>query len=128
MKNNSFPNDLIFRNGGMRNGTRVFILVEPFIVNTSLGEVIIPKDFHTDGASIPKMFHGIMGPYGSYFEAAVFHDWGYSENNKIFTKKEVDLIFKELMYNLGVKWHVRETIYRSVRTFGWIFYKGYNGD
>lgn len=114
---NVFPDELTFANAGYVKGVRLFRLKERFRYIGSLGTIEVPKNFVTDGASIPKAFHNVLGPFGPYFEAAVIHDWGYSSLNDTFTRKQVDLIFKEAMFNAGIGWGTRETIYRAVRLF-----------
>jgi hypothetical protein len=41
----------------------------------------------------------------------------------MLTRPEADEIFKEAMYNLGVGWLTRGTIYTAVRLGGWASYK-----
>lgn len=84
----------------------------------------MPALFVTDGASIPRMFWNIFPPTGSYFKAAIIHDYLYSSLNDKFSRSESDLIFKEAMFNLGIGWIKRETIYRAVQLFGWTAFKG----
>jgi hypothetical protein len=121
-----FPDEIRLRDGGYHGGTRWFILEHYFRCITSKGAVTIPTGFRTDGASIPKAFHNIMGPFGEYFPAAIFHDWAYSKaSNGYFPadRKMADDVFKELMFNVGVPWLTREIIYQAVRGFGWRSYK-----
>lgn len=121
---NVFPDKLRFEDAGVRNGDRVFALTHDFRYVSSFGVIRVPALFVTDGASIPKAFHSIMGPFGTYFHAAVIHDFLYSPGNKTYIRRESDVIFKEAMFNSGVPWPTREMIYRAVRAFGWKFYKG----
>ena len=121
---NPFPDKLHLDDGGMRGASRLFIISAVFRVLTSRGMVRIPVGFISDGASIPVIFWSLLSPFGPWFHPALFHDWGYSEHNSIFTRAEVDAIFKELMFNVGVPWHKREIIYRAVRLFGGSSYRG----
>jgi len=121
-----FPDSIYLKDAGMIKGSRVFIIEKPFKFQSSKGLIVVPKGFVTDGASIPKIFHNIIGPYGSYFPAALIHDYLYSSLNEQFTREESDELFLEGMESLGVSWITRKTIYRSVRLFGWQFYRGYN--
>lgn len=121
-----FPDDIQLRDGGISGRQRWFVLEHYFRCVTSQGTFTIPTGFRTDGASIPQAFHGIMGPFGEYFPAAIFHDWAYStcSNYKFpLDRKTADDIFKELMFNVGVPWLTREVIYNAVRLFGWRSYK-----
>jgi hypothetical protein len=63
-------------------------------------------------------------PFGEYFEAAIIHDYLYSPHNRRFTRAQADAIFKEAMFNVGIGWLKRETIYRAVRALGWTAFKG----
>ncbi len=40
-------------------------------------EIIIPKDFSFDGASIPKIFWAILSPVGLLLIPGLVHDYGY---------------------------------------------------
>jgi len=121
-----FPDELEIRDGGFIGGTRWFVLSHYYRCITSHGTVTIPTGFRTDGASIPKAFHNIIGPLGSYFPAAIFHDWAYTRSSNGYfpaDRKIADDVFKELMFNVGIPWLTREAIYRAVRLFGGRSYK-----
>ena len=121
---NPFPDKLHLEDGGMRGGSRVFIVVAKFRYLSSLGCVTVPRFFETDGASIPRVFWNILSPFGDYFYAAVVHDFLYSRQNEEFTRDEADFIFLEAMFNVGVPWYRRHIIHAAVRAFGWRFYRG----
>lgn len=120
--NEYFPVPLEFREAGIKNGSTVFQLIHYFQYVSSIGTITVPTGFTTDGASIPRCFWNVLGPYGPYFKAAVIHDWLYSWKSKergvSCTREQADLIFKEAMYNIGVGWVSREIIYRAVQMFG----------
>ena len=124
---NAFPDVAQFADAGMRGDCRIFRLTTSFRYHSSVGTIRIPKGFYTDGASVPRIFWNIFSPFGSYFSAALVHDYLYSkDSNEIFPvagRKEADLIFKEAMFNAGVNWITRETVYRAVRLGGWRSYK-----
>jgi hypothetical protein len=88
---------------------------------------VIPSGFYTDGASVPRLFWNIFSPFGSYFSAALVHDFLYSKDSTelfhIWDRKEADLIFLQAMKDIGVSWLTRRTIYRAVRLGGWMSYK-----
>ena len=111
-----FPDPLHFKDGGMKGESRIFRLLSDFRYVSSYGTITVPAGFETDGASIPKAFWNILAPFGRYFHAAVIHDYLYRGAG--FSRKDSDLIFKEAMYNSGLDWQTRETIYRAVRLFG----------
>jgi len=113
-----FPDKLLFEDAGLRSGVRIFRLISHFRYISSYGIITVPRGFLTDGASIPKVFHSIMGPFGDYFEAAVIHDFLYSSLAEGYTRKEADTIFLEAMFNAGVPWYRRNLIYSAVRLGG----------
>lgn len=118
--NKYFPDPICLTDAGMVGSSRTFRLMNEYRYVSSFGEICVPKDFITDGASIPKVFWSIISPFDDYFGAAVIHDYLYNHETTYldYSRKECDLIFKEAMFNLGVPWFRRETIYRAVQTFG----------
>jgi len=88
---------------------------------TKAGIIInVPKGFVTDGASIPRACWSIIGsPFtGKYKRAAMVHDWLYHELTT--TRIYADRIFLEIMQERKVSLWKRLSMYRAVRTFGWI--------
>lgn len=121
-----FPDELHLMDWGMRGESRVFKLDHYFRYISSRGEITVPTGFLTDGASIPSPFWSILSPFGPYFPAALIHDYLYSHRSDAhhrMSRRDADLIFKEAMFNLGVGWLTRETIFRAVRLFGGPSYK-----
>jgi hypothetical protein len=125
--NSYFPDPLEFRDAGMAGGSRVFQLTHYFRYISSVGTITVPTGFRTDGASVPRMFWPIFDPYaGNYLHAAVIHDYLYSVWSDCHFKADrytADWLFKEAMFNSGISWPTRETIYRAVRMFGWRAFK-----
>jgi hypothetical protein len=119
-----FPDKLVFEEAGFANGSMLLKLTGSFRYYSSLGLVYVPKNFVTDGASIPRVFWAILSPFGAYFPAALVHDFLYSSKNDEFTRDEADGIFLEAMKDCGVPWHRRTLIYAAVRCAGWRFFKG----
>jgi hypothetical protein len=108
------------------NGNRTYKMGGRFrFLSEEHGLITVPKNFITDGASIPRIFWPIMSPSGEYFEAAIIHDFLYSlcGNKYQLTRKQADDIFNEGMKELGVKPRTRLTIYWAVRICGWYPYK-----
>ncbi|MDD3814444.1 MAG: DUF1353 domain-containing protein [Desulfocapsaceae bacterium] len=53
-------------------------LLEDWIITLPGGlQVIVPKGFITDGASIPRLLWWIISPFGPLLEGAILHDFGY---------------------------------------------------
>lgn len=87
-------------------------------------KIIVPGEFITDFASIPRIFWTLIGhPTGKYGKAAVIHDYCYYE--RIYSRKKSDLIFEEGMAVLKVPFWKRKTMYFAVRSFGWIPWNRY---
>jgi hypothetical protein len=86
--------------------------------------ILVPANFPTDFASIPRIFWRVIGPpvgYGSdaaYGKAAVIHDFLYA-NPGSRSRKDCDDIFLEAMTDLGVSPLRRRLMYAAVRCCGW---------
>jgi hypothetical protein len=119
-----FPDRIRLEDVGMRGDSRLFRLLNDFRFRSKHGEILVPKGTVTDGASIPRAFWSILSPFGEYFAAALPHDYLYSPDNKVFTRKQADDILLEGMVVLGVNRAKRFAIYRAVRWFGWRSYRG----
>jgi hypothetical protein len=124
----SFPDPLDVRLYAHNHNGAVWILTHYFrYTHPDFPIVTVPVGTMTDGASIPKIFHSILGPNGPWFRAAVIHDYLYNPaSNRChagITRDMADRIFLQAMMDCGVGWLTRRTIYRAVRMFGWIPYK-----
>ena len=83
----------------------------------------VPAGFITDFASVPRLFWGILPPWGRYGKPAVLHDYLYQSQK--FMRVLCDAIFYEAMCVLGVKWWKRWLLYLGVRIGGWVAYRRY---
>lgn len=90
-----------------------------FVITAHIG-------FETDGASIPAVFHGIVGcPFGeAYTKAAVIHDALY--RSALLSRKMSDYIFLEAMLSLGVDRPKARAMYLAVRAGGESSYRPSN--
>lgn len=96
-----------------------FSLVEPLIFESkTLGKIIVPRGFDTDGASIPLFFNEVWKIGGVKMAPAVLHDYLY--RTQICTRQEADKVFLEAMECAGVSKFKRTSMYYAVRTFGWL--------
>lgn len=121
-----FPDPIELRDAGVVNGSRTFKLIHYFRYISSYGTITVPTGFCTDGASVPRVFWNIFDPFGEYFPAALIHDYLYSKkSNGHFDvdRATADRLFLEAMFNLGIPWQTRNTIYAAVRGFGWRSFK-----
>jgi len=81
-------------------------------------EVIAPRGFVTDLASIPRAFWSLLPRDGDYIYGAIIHDYLYWEQPTNIKREDADLILKFAMQDFGVPgWQVN-TIYEGVRAGG----------
>ena len=53
-------------------------LLEDWIITLANGlQIIVPRGFITDGASIPAWLWWLISPFGPLLEGAILHDFGY---------------------------------------------------
>lgn len=78
--------------------------------------IIAPRWFVTDLASIPKPVRSVISVNGRHRYPAIFHDVLYTLADKGFcTKREADLVFKDLMKYFNVpEWKVYSMYYAVV--------------
>ncbi len=90
----------------------------------------VPVGFETDGASVPRAFWALFPPLGKYSIAALVHDFLYKHHIAIEGSEDIidrptcDMIFRDLMEEVGVSRWKRWTMWRAVRAFGNRPYKG----
>jgi len=85
-----------------------------------LAGVDVPKDFITDGASIPRGLWWLFPPVGRYFKAAVVHDYLLTSGNYFsYANKK----FREALEEQGVKPWVTFLMYHAV-VIHFMFKKG----
>ena len=64
-------------------------------------EIVLPKDFKFDGASIPRIFWAILSPLGLLLIPGLIHDYGYSFNQ--LWRKNASGQIEPYMENVGRK-------------------------
>ena len=80
-------------------------------------DIIVPKGFLTDGASIPKYLKWRFDPFDERWkEAAIVHDWLYYR--KLKPRKECDEILREIMLLDGAPRRIAFEFYWAVRIGG----------
>ena len=93
-------------------GSRLWRLEQDFITPYQT----VPRNYYSDGASIPRVFWSMTDPAGELFEAALVHDYMYS--NAIGTKAQADSAFFNIALDFGVKPWKAKIAYLFVRLFG----------
>lgn len=86
-------------------------------LSTLLGrQVVVPRGFISDGASVPRVLQWMYHPYGRYLEAAVVHDFFcvHQDIDSVSAAK----VFCEAMEVCGVSRWRRFKMYHAVRWFG----------
>ena len=95
------------------------------------GSTLTAKAGYTfDLASIPRFFWRLIAPYELSLVAPLFHDLLYEYQGKlpdktyvkpykIYTRKETDRLFLDIMKLKGVSYWRRNLAYFAVRLFGW---------
>jgi len=121
MRRESFLTDLIISPLKTVDSSLFFRIVEPFIYKLDRGVIVVPYDFVTDFASVPRMFWSVIPPWGQHGKAAVIHDYLYESHD--VDRFKADRIFLEAMIVLGVSYAKRTIMYRAVRMFGAGAYK-----
>jgi hypothetical protein len=84
--------------------------------------IVVPANFDTDLASVPRFFWRLFPPCGTYLEAAVIHDYLYVQGGNGSDRKRADAIFLEAMKELNVGPVSRRLIWLAVRGFGWLYF------
>jgi hypothetical protein len=78
--------------------------------------VVVPDNFRTDLASIPKAFLWLISPFGNHQRAALFHDAAYRlQECSRFT---ADAIFRAIMERDNVPAWKCYLMWKAVRYFG----------
>lgn len=104
-----------------------YVLKEPLIYDN----YVVPKNFYTDLASIPRILHWLFKPQSKgYTKSSVVHDYLYSLRK--FNKFKADLVFLQAMkeeqkgLDGSVRWFLtRYTLFLGVFIFGMFFKKGF---
>ena len=96
-------------------------LVAPLVYLSDIaGRIEVPIGFETDLASVPRLPLTFAVAGDTAHEAAVVHDYLYSE--KKISRSKADAVFEEAMNVLGISWWKRKLMWSAVRAFGWSHY------
>lgn len=100
------------------HGRQLFRVLAEFRFASCLGlQVIVPKDFVTDFASVPRVFWRFFPPTGQHARASVVHDYLYTKEADC-PRFLADAVFRHAMEISGVPWWKRTAMYYAVRLFG----------
>lgn len=80
-------------------------------------QIVVPRSFLTDFASIPDLARGLFSPFGRHGKAAVVHDWLYAIGEPGL-RDTADRVFLHAMAELEVDETAREIMYSAVKVGG----------
>lgn len=84
---------------------------------------VIPKDFKTDLASIPRILWPVLPPqYTGFIAPAIFHDYLYNVDIPC-TRRWCDEVLYAALISKGISHNTAIKFYLGVRMFGWIYYR-----
>ncbi|HZD23820.1 MAG TPA: DUF1353 domain-containing protein [Acidimicrobiia bacterium] len=91
-------------------------LVEPFAYEGNIECFMVPKDFTTDFASVPRLVVWLLPRYGRWTQAAVLHDYlsDLARQGK-FDRFDADGIFNRALRELDVPFLRRWIMWAGVR-------------
>ena len=84
-------------------------------------QIIVPKGFLFDLASIPRVIWALIAPFELSISAPLIHDWLYT-NPAGQSREEVDKLFLAIMEEEAVPSWRRVPAYLAVRLFGGRFW------
>lgn len=85
-------------------------------------EYVIPKNFETDLATIPRFAWSFVSPfYSHFFRPAIVHDFFYRKSCD-FDRRQADIIFYSMLRNEGLSDLKASCIYYLIRIFGGKYY------
>lgn len=96
----------------------IFKLEKKFIVQVDNYTITIPKGFHSDFASIPRVFWPVQSPYDyKNIAPAILHDYQYTCPNNL-TRRQIDSIFYSALIDNRVNPVVAYAFWIAVRVGG----------
>jgi hypothetical protein len=108
-----------FAEGDYKPGERVWINDEPFQVWLDADTLLqVLPGFESDGASVPRVFFPLCGPYERHtFPAAFAHDALYL--GELVSRHEADRAFYRLLRRGGAAKAKAAVMFSAVVAFGW---------
>lgn len=94
-----------------------FLLLTPLLYKAANQKLfVVPTQFVTDFASIPRPLWWRYPKSGPWNKAATLHDYLYVTNG--VTRARADALFLEALEACGVNWWTRRVFYSAVRVAG----------
>jgi len=119
-----FLNNLQYEEIGACNGSTIYRLLEDLVFQCEDGrQIVIPKGFQTDLASVPRVPIVFMLWGDRAHREAVLHDYLYRTNSvPLVARSEADNYFKLAMISRDQPWRIYYPMYLGVRAGGWSAY------
>lgn len=103
-----------------------WVLLSDLRYQSASGRVhLVPRNFVTDLASIPRPLQLFITKNGASRRAAVLHDFRYCL--KQGTREEADALFYEALRADGVGVVMARAMWLGVRAGGWLYWNSRNG-
>ena len=96
-----------------QHGVKDWVLVEPVTYQGQRDTFVVPADFETDFASVPRPLAWLLPRYGAYTKSAILHDYLWRRN--VVSRKDADGLFRRSMRELGVPFLRRWIMWAAVR-------------
>ena len=92
-------------------------VVEPLVYRGRDQAFVVPRDFETDFATVPRAVVWLIPRFGRYTLPAILHDWLITEGlrQRVVSPRDADGIFRRSMRELGVPVVRRWLMWTGVR-------------
>jgi hypothetical protein len=115
--------------------TRTWEITKDFHYSIDGEELLIPKGFVFDGASVPKFFRSWLSPMGVLLIGGLVHDYGYKYQtllrkgckrcNGLKTQKEMDITFRDINIDVNGFRTINVIAYWALRLGGFLAWRGH---
>ena len=121
-------------------GSRHWIIAKDFVFTiddpdgTGPCQLVIPKGFQFDGASIPKFLHTWLSPTGVLLMGGLVHDYAYKYATLKrkgkgtlgpMTQKQSDIIFRDINVEINGFKFLNYLAYCALRIGGFVAWNGH---
>jgi hypothetical protein len=97
-----------------RGRFKIKVAIKHTLINGD--EIIVPINYISNGASIPKLLRGIYSQQGVYIMPSIIHDYLY--DNKLYLREFADKQFLLDMGKTGTGQFTKWLFYYIIRIFG----------
>ena len=113
-------------------GTRHWEVVKDFHYKFSGQELVIPKGFKFDGASVPKFLAQFLSPVGVLLIGGLIHDYGYKYETLLKkdgttidkrTQRWMDAVFRDINIDINGFYFLNYLAYWALRLGGWVAWR-----